>query len=200
MSEKIGMGLSTASNVEGRRNLSETLGLKDFFQVDCYDVEGNLKWSDTISNLVTDEGLTYALNALFTSGTQYTENVDWRVGLINANSPSAADTAANLPNTNVGWNEITDYSNTNRPLLNLAGITGSGGTLSMTNSASVATFNIVTPATDVAGCFIVAGTNAQTPGGSVTGVLYGVGGFTGGTKVVDANDTLNVTVTVQASG
>ena len=67
---------------------------------------------------------------------------------------------------------------------------------SIDNVGNVASYTIGSPAADVYGVFIVDDDTKGSPTGAT--VLYGVGDF-GAAKVVDANDTLNVTVTLTAA-
>jgi len=200
MSENnVGVGMSATTTATRNKGTENTLGLFDTFQVECYDKDGQLKWSDIVYNSVTHEGLDYALGALFYGSTQYTENTNWYVGLIDASpTPNFTDTGAALP-TIMSVTEYSTYDEATRVLLNLTGTpTGSGGTRSDSNS-SPAVFTINGTALDIGGCFICAGGTANTKESTAT-VLYGAGAFTGGNKVVDAGDTLNVTVTVSAAG
>lgn len=206
--EKVGVGVSTeATAVKNRKSDRIGLGLCNVYTVECRDIDGNLKWVDTVHNAVTNEGLDYIMDVAFygatTTGTdQFVENTDWRIGLvaINPTDPTYTDTAAAIATSVMGVSEYTTYDEANRPLLNLdAAAAASGGTVTNNNSGAVATFTISSPGTDVGGCFIVAGTNSQTKGSNVTGVLYGAGAFTGGNKAVDTGDTLNVTVNLTAA-
>ena len=99
--------------------------------------------------------------------------------------------AASLPSVGA-WTEYTEYDEVTREILTLA----SEASQSTNNSASVASFTIESPAPDVYGVFVV-DANAKGTNTSAT-VLYGVGDF-GAAKVVDPNDTLNVTVTLSAA-
>ena len=114
----------------------------------------------------------------------------WYVGLITGpgagNTYVQADTSA----SHAGWTESAAYSNGTRP----AWTPGSVSAGSVDNSASKAIFNINATAT-VAGCFMI---NNSTISGS-TGVLLGEGNFTGGDRLVQSGDTLNVTVTATQS-
>jgi len=196
-----GVGLSVDSALIARKDSAQKLGLFDVFTVNCYDSEGNLKWTDEVHNAITNEGIQYAIDALFYGGTQYTENTDWYVGIVDASptDPTYTDTGASLPSI-MGVTEFTEYSETNRQLLNLdVRGSASGGTLSVNNSGAVASFTITSGGSaSVGGCFICAGGTASTIGGTAT-ILYGAGAFSGGNKPVTANDTLNVTVTVSAT-
>lgn len=184
------MGMDQEASLVSNKDETVGIGVVDYFEVTCYDILGNFKWKETIKNLVTTQGLNYIMEAGFRSGTAY---ANWYVGLKDTGAPAAGDTAANLPSSN-GWAEYTEYTESVRPTLTLDGAFASG---TQDNSASPASFSIDTPAPDVYGVFLV-DANAK---GANTGanVLYGVGDFSGGAKVVDAGDTLNVTVTLQAS-
>ena len=201
-----GVGMSASTTATTNKKSDNRLGLHDVFYVECYSEDGTLKWTDEVHNAITDEGIKYIMDTAFygaTGGSQYVENTDWYVGLATASptDPTYTDTAANLPALmGASTGEYDQYSGSNRILLNLgASATPSGGTVTNDNSAAVAQFTITSPADDVGGCFIVAGTNANTKSSAVTGVRYGAGAFTGGNKVVDTNDTLNVTVNLTAA-
>jgi hypothetical protein len=152
-----------------------------FYTVDCVDAEGNVKWSDTIQNLVVTSGKNFMLTQTFT-GSGYT--AAWFLGLVSgASSPTynAADTMA----SHAGWTEFTGYSNATRPAptFNAA----ASGAISTTATA----FNINASGT-VAGAFL---TTNNTVGGT-TGTLFSAGNFTGGNRTVASGDTLNVTYTL----
>lgn len=200
--KNIGVGLSSTSTVTRNKTAASKIGFLDTFQVDCFSADGELKWSESFDNAVTDEGLDYAMDVLFYGGTAYTEGstADWYVGLIGA-SPTidGTETGADLPIMTGHFAEYTDYDEANRQSLNLnAAATASGGTVTNSNSSAVASFTINTPAPQVGGCFICAGGTANTISSTAT-LLYGIGAFTGGNKTVDAGDTLNVTVYVTAA-
>jgi len=186
MSEISRMGMAVDAQLERNTAIAEDLGMINSYHVTCYDDFGNLKWEETIKNLVTTEGLNYIMNAGFKSGTQIGT---WYVGLKNTGAAAANDTAANLGSQ--AWTEYTDYDGTTRPGLTLG--TVSAG--SVDNTGGVAVFTIGSPAADVYGVFVV---DDNSQGQSPATVLYGVGDFAGA-KVVDPNDTLNVTVTLSAA-
>lgn len=111
----------------------------------------------------------------------------WYVGLTDGTpTPAAADTMA----SHAGWVEVASYSEATRPVLTLGAVANG----SVDNSASKASFSINAPTT-IGGAFIV---SVNTKSGS-SGILYGVGPFSGGDRAVQAGDTLNVTVTATAS-
>lgn len=184
------MGMHQEASLVSNKDTTVGVGVIDYFEVTCYDILGNFKWKETIKNLVTTQGLNYIMEAGFRSGTTY---ASWYVGLKDTGAPDAGDTAAELPGTTMNWTEYTEYTEGTRPALTLDGAFA-GGT--QDNSASPASFSIDTPAPDVYGVFLVDANvkNANTS----ANVLYGVGDFAAA-KVVDAGDTLNVTVTLTAT-
>lgn len=157
----------------------------DLFLVECFDKDGNLKWEDTIKNLVVNEGLDDALDKYF-KGSTYT--AAHYVGLTDGTPTfAAADTLA----SHAGWVEVTAYDEGVRQTLTLGAVSGQ----SVDNSASKAVFTVSANDTTIGGAFIA--TNS-TKGGS-TGTLYGGGAFTAGDKTIDDGDVLNVTVTASAA-
>ena len=179
--------MTQEASVVSNKALDNTIAVANYYHVECYDGAGNFKWKETIKNLVTTEGLNYIMNAGFKSGAQI---ATWYVGLKDTGAPAANDSSANIGAQ--AWTEYTEYNAANRAALTLGSVTA--GVVS--NTGSVASFTIASPAPDVYGVFIV---DDNTKGGqSPATVLYGVGDFTGA-KVVDPNDTLNVTVTLSAA-
>lgn len=156
------------------------------FTLECYDAEGNLKWSDKLENLVVNVGL-QDMNAKYFTGSSYT--AAWYIGLYGAgasNNPAASDTAS----SHAGWTEITPYSNATRPACTF-GVPTTANPSVATNSASVAAFNINATAT-VGGAFLISN---NTKGGT-TGTLFSASDFASpGDRVVASGDTLNVTYT-----
>lgn len=151
------------------------------YEVQCFDKDGNLKWSDAIENLVTTVGKNDALDKHL-GGSAYT--AAWYMGLIGAASYTAiavGDTAA----SHAGWTESTAYSEGARPTASFSAASSGSKALS---SAVVFTMNANTT---IKGCFLIS--NA-TKGGT-TGVLYSAGLFTAGDKVLQTGDTLQVSYT-----
>lgn len=148
----------------------------------CFDAAGNLKWSDDIENLVTTAGKNDALDK-YLSGSAYT--AAWYMGLIGSTGyttgPAAGDTAA----SHSGWAEDSSYSQANRPTAAFSAASGGSKALS---SALTFTMNA---AVTIKGCFL---STLNTKGGT-TGILYSAGLFTGGDKVLQSGDTLQVSYT-----
>jgi len=181
------MGMRQEASIVSNKNLDASLALFNYYHVECLDSDGNLRWEETIKNLVTTEGLDYIMNAGFKSGSQIGT---WYVGLKKTGAAAADDTAANLGAQ--AWLEYTEYDEATREALTL----GSVVVGSVDNVGNVASFTIGSPAPDVYGVFVV--DDNTKDGQSPATVLYGVGDFVS-PKVVDANDTLNVTVTLTAA-
>jgi hypothetical protein len=151
----------------------------------CYDKDGNIKWTDTYTNLVTTAGKNDLLDK-YLAGSAYTAT--WYLGLISLTSyttgPAASDTAA----THTGWVEDQNYSNATR-------VAPSFGAASAGSKASTATAFNINATTTIKGTFL---TTLNTKGGT-TGILYSAGLFSGGDKIVANQDTLNVTYTATIS-
>lgn len=161
-----------------------TIVLKNHFEFECYDQYGNLKWKDGFDNLVPNVGLDDALDKHL-KGSGYT--AAWYVGLTDSSpSPNANDTMS----SHGGWTEADDYDESAREDLTLGAVSGQ----SVDNSASKASFTINASVT-IGGAFVC---SDSTKNGT-SGILYGVGAFTGGNRACEDNDVLNVTVTCTAA-
>ncbi len=162
------------------------LGLQGAWEIECRDKFGMLKWSEEITNLVTNEGESYMLRVGLAGEAAIST---WYLGLTDG-TPTVAetDTMASHP----GWNEVVAYSEAGR----VQWVSGPESNQSIDNSASPADFSINANSTTVGGAFL---TSATTKGG-VTGTLYAVGAFSGGDRSVDSGDTLSVTATFTAGG
>ena len=164
----------------------ECASAKGVYTLECRDADGNIKWTQDISNLVVNVGL-QDMNAKYFTGSGYTAT--WYVGLYGAgstNNPAAGDTMA----SHAGWTEITPYSNATRPACSFGTPTTANPSVA-TNSASPAAFNINATAT-VGGAFL---TSSSTKGGTA-GILFSASDFQSpGDRTVASGDTLNVSYT-----
>lgn len=153
------------------------------YTAECYDADGNLKWSEEFPNLVTNVGKNFMLdNALNTSATSAT-NV--YMGLKGTGTAAAGDTMA----SHSGWSELNITANRATPSFSSAS-SGSKAT------SSAASFSITAAGpTTVAGVLIVLGSTATTGNTSTAGTLFSAGDFSASRSVV-SGDTLNVTYTV----
>jgi hypothetical protein len=107
------------------------------YTVECLDANGNVKWNETINNLVTTQGKNFALDTLF-SGSNFTST--WYLGLISATGYTgivASDTAS----SHTGWTEDVNYSQQTRVTPAFSSATGGSKT---TSAAVMYTINATT--------------------------------------------------------
>lgn len=152
--------------------------------VECFDKDGNLKWTAETPNLVVNVGLQYMAGVALTSTSQITA---WYIGLYGAgasNSPAATDTMS----SHTGWTEVTAYTESTRPAATFAAATNANPSV-VTNTASKAVFSI-NGTTTVGGAFL---TSNNTKGGT-TGTLFSAADFQSpGDRSVVSGDVLNCT-------
>lgn len=173
-----------SASLVARTGANETMSITGDYTVECIGADGNVKWSETIKNLVVTVGKNFMLDTTF-SGSTY--SAAWFLGLVNGGtSPTynAADTMA----SHSGWTEFTSYSNATRPAPSWSA--ASGGSKATTATS----FNINGSGT-VAGAFM---TTDSTISGT-SGTLFSAGNFSGGSRTVASGDTLNVTYTATLS-
>jgi hypothetical protein len=160
-----------------------------FYEIECRDKDGNLKWSDATKNLVVNVGLQYMAGTALTSTTQITT---WYIGLYGAaasNTPAAGDTLA----IHAGWTEITPYTG-NRPAATFAAATNANPSV-VTNTASKAQFTIT-----AAGPTTVGGAFLCSVSSGTSGTLFSAADFSSpGDRSVVAGDVLSVTYTFSLS-
>lgn len=169
-----------AASLVAATGTQEGVAATGIYSVECVGADGQVKWSETMKNLVVTVGKNFMLDTTF-SGSSYT--AAWYLGLVDGtSSPSynAADTMA----SHSGWTENVGYSNSTRPAPTWGA--ASGGSKATTATS----FNINASGT-IAGAFM---TTDSTKSGA-TGTLYSAGNFTGGSRTVASGDTLNVTYT-----
>jgi hypothetical protein len=147
-----------------------------------------IKWTDTVNNLVTTVGANLALDTIL-AGSAYTAACF--IGLINTNASAAAigDTMA----SHAGWLEV---GTANAPAYTAPRKTPSWSAAASKSkaSSSIGAFAFTSGGT-VGGCFLVYGSGAVATIDSTAGVLYSAGAFTGGSKTVATLDSLTVTYT-----
>jgi len=169
---------------------SENVTLSGKYTFECVDAMGNIKWTDTINNLVTTVGKNSILDVYLGASTQITT---WYVGLISSDSYSAVS-AADTSASHAGWKEASssfapNYSEATR--VSAAWSAAASGSKA-TSAASAFTLS---ESGTVKGAFLI---SISTKGGT-TGTLYSAGVFTAGDKVVQSGDIINVTYTATAS-
>jgi hypothetical protein len=162
-----------------------------YYDVTCLDSNGDVKWKDSIKNIVTTLGKNLVLDTVL-SGSGYTV-VGPFMGLISSVSytgvPVIGDTMASHPT----WYEVSDT--TYFPTVAARITTNGGWNAALTGAKSLATplsFSIITNGGTIKGCFLVTGSGAVSTLGSAGGTLYSAGLFTGGDKSLTPGDTLQV--------
>lgn len=184
--EKIQLTEKSSASVTRGGSHQEAMQLRGFFTVECRDRNGNLKWKDTIKNLVTTVGKNLALDTIL--GNSAAGAVV--MGLKGTGTALAADTQASHAN----WTE--------RGLANAPAYTGNRPTPAFSAAAagskatSAAVSFAFTSGGTISGCFINIGGSATKD--NTTGTLYSAGDFTGGDKIVANGDSLAVTYTATA--
>ena len=160
--------------------LGEGLGLSGYYDVKCLGADGQVKWEDTIKNLVVTVGRNDLLDKYF-AGSAYT--AAWYMGLVNGGTTptyAAGDTLA----SHAGWTELAAGTAYTGNRVTVGWSAASGGSKSSTTTA----FSIIASNT-------VAGALLATVNTGTSGILYSAGNFTGGSRTVASGDTLNVTYT-----
>lgn len=153
---------------------------KGYYTIQCVKPNGDVRWVDTIENLIPNDALDHILDVVLASGVQITT---WYLGLTDGTpTPAAGDTMG----SHTGWSEVTAYSEGVRQTWT----PGSVASQSVDNSGTVASFSINGTVT-IGGCFLA---SDSAKSGS-TGTLYSVGAFSAGDKGASSGDTLNVTFT-----
>ena len=179
-SEKAKATEQQAASLVARPDAVESVAATGMYTVECVGADGQVKWSETIKNLVVTVGKNAMLDEFF-AGSSYT--AAWYLGLVDgATSPTynAADTMG----SHAGWSEFTSYSESTRPA-------PTWSAASSGSKATTATSFSISGSGTVAGAFMT--TNSTKSG--TTGTLYSAGNFTGGSRTVASGDTLNVTYT-----
>lgn len=155
------------------------------FHVQCLDKDGNLKWEESMHNLVVNTGLQY-MNTQFFTGSNYTTAL--YLGLIvgpgSSNTYAAADTLA----SHAGWTEFVNYSGARKAVTFGSATTAAPSVISTSGAPSA--FSITSTGGVVAGAFLT------TVDSGTSGVLFSEANFQApGDRAVVSGDTLNVTYT-----
>ena len=178
----------------------ETVSPGGYYTTECYDKDGNLKWSDYIQNVVTDQGRNHMLGVEFKAVTQISA---WYIGLISSlkgsnNYATVANTDTQASHSN--WaqcnsNNAPNFSQTSNRLVTFA--TAATKAIASSNAC---VFSILTSGT-VKGAFLTTNPNKSNLGvGPTTGFLYSAGLFAAGDKVVSNGDILNVSYATVLGG
>lgn len=168
--------------------LSEQLSATGRYDVKCLDAEGNLKWEDSIENLVVTVGKNDLLDKYF-AGSAYT--AAWYMGLVD-NASFSAYAAGDTLASHTGWLEYLNYtisgSSTNRA-------TAAWNAASAGSKASTATtFTISGAGGTVLGAILCTTQARNTSSNGGAGILYSAGSFAASRAVI-SGDSLLVTYT-----
>jgi hypothetical protein len=188
------------ATLQANAGTNETLGVEGQYHVVCRDKDGNLKWEETVPNLVVAVGKQLMLDTLL-KGSAYTV-VGPFLGLTKVSlTPAATDTMTTLVTTNAA--EFINYTvggSAVRGTAVFGSATSSGSTPSnvTTSTAAAITYTITGAGGTVYGCFLVTGSGASSTQGSTAGTLYSEGNFSTA-KVTTAGDTVSVTYSTTAT-
>lgn len=183
-SEQAKSGDSMTAGLVAKTGFGENAKGGGVFHVQCLDKDGNLKWEDSMHNLVVNVGLK-DMNDKYFSGSSYT--AAFYLGLITGPGSGTSYAAADTLASHAGWTEFTDYSG-NRKAVTFGAATTADPSV-ITNSGSPSSFSITGTGT-VAGAFLC------TVSSGTSGVLFSEADFQSpGDRNVVSGDTLNVTYT-----
>jgi hypothetical protein len=196
--EKANAQAGQGSSIAKGAAMGEEAHAEGRYVFECFDRDGNLKWRDTIDNLVVTEGKNAALTH-FLKGSSYTASQvlglieSTGYSAIGAGNTAAGITAAGGGSPTNGWNEAPSSVAATRGTPAFG--TASAGALA---TSSAVAFSILAART-IKGAFLLcrsaAGTAPATTVGGTAGALYSAGLFSGGDRAVDNGDTLNVSYT-----
>ena len=178
----------------------ENINPSGYYITKCYDKDGNLKWSDYIQNVVTDQGRNHMLGVQFKSVTQVTARY---IGMIS--SVKGSNSYATVANTDTqashsNWAQCNSNNAPNFSQLSNRLVTFATAASKAIASSNATVFSITSSGT-VKGAFLTSNPNKSNAGaGPTTGTLYSAGLFSAGDKVVSNGDTLNVSYTTVLGG
>jgi len=178
---------------------NETVGVEGFYQVECRDAQGNLKWTEEFPNLVNAIGKQLMLDTLL-KGSAYTVTGPY-LGLIGTTSPTFA--ASDTMTSHSGWTEFVNYTVGGSAVRGTAVFgsstsTGSSPSNVTTSTATAITYTITGAGGNVTGCFLTLGSGASSTQNNTGGTLYSAGAFATA-KTTTAGDTVSVTYSTTAT-
>ena len=198
--ELSGSGDSAIATLQAKAATDETVGVEGFYQVECRDADGNIKWTESFPNLVNAVGKQLMLNTLL-KGSSYSV-VGPYLGLIGTTSPtfSVEDTMT----SHSGWTEFVNYTVGGSAVRGTAAFaTATDNAVAspsnvVTSTATAITYTITGSGGNVTGCFLVTGAGASSTQSNTSGTLYSAGAF-GSAKSTTSGDTVSVTYSTTAT-
>ena len=173
-------GVSIAQNA----GQDEVIKISGRYDVECIGADGQVKWTDSIENLVVTVGKNDLLDKYF-AGTTYT--AAWYMGLVD-NTSFSAYAAGDTLASHGGWLEFLSYSGSNRT-------TVGWNAASAGSKASTTTAFSISGSGTVLGALLCTTQAKNTASNGGAGILYSAGTFTGGSRTVASGDTLNCVYT-----
>lgn len=183
--DKAHSGDAASAGLVAKTGFGESAKGGGVYHVQCLDKDGNLKWEDTMHNLVVNEGL-QDMNTQYFKGSAYT--AAFFLGLVTGPGSATTYAAADTLAIHGGWTEFINYSGSRKA------ITFGTATLAdpsvISNSAAPSSFSISGAGGVVAGAFLC------TVASGTSGILFSEADFQSpGDRTVVSGDTLNVTYT-----
>jgi len=187
MEEKLSAQDGLVAGIGHNSGLHDTLEAKGIFTVECFDAEGNLKWSDHFHNTVVTVGKNLILDQAL-AGSAYTVTGPY-LGLISSTSYSSIS-AADTMSSHAGWLEAgaTNAPTYTSPRKTAAWSSASSGSKALSASLSYS----ITGTGTIKGAFMVAGSGAVSTIDNTSGTLISAGLFSGGDRAVLNGDTVTV--------
>lgn len=183
--DKAHSGDAAAAGLVAKTGSSEGIKGGGVFRVQCFDSAGQLKWEDSMHNLVVNEGLEDMNNKYF-KGVEY--DAAFYLGLVTGPGSGTSYAATDTLASHGGWAEFTNYTGA-RKLVTFGNATEADPSV-ITNSSSPSSFAISGDGGVVAGAFLC------TVDSGDAGVLFSEADFNApGDRTVVSGDTLNVTYT-----
>jgi hypothetical protein len=191
MRESVDASAHVSVSVIRRSDVEELAEAHGQYVVECFGKDGNLKWRDTIDNVICIEGKNLMLDTAL-AGSGYTVTGPY-IGLISSVSFSAVaagDTGAQINGSN-GWKEA---GGANAPTYTgnrktCAWSAASAGAKALSAAASFS----MTGSGTVEGAFILFGSAALNTKDDAHGTLWSAGVFSGGARSgIQSGDTINV--------
>lgn len=174
------VGLSEIGNEEA------SVQYNNVYHFTCIDKDGEVKWEETVKNLIPTEGLNHILGVVLNDQVKVST---WYIGLYSGNyTPQADDTAANIVSRAT---EYITYDEATRQAY-VESVPAAGST---NNLASRATFTIATAG---AGTLYGAFMSSASAKSATTGTLFCATKFSASRTVV-ATDQILVGYTVSAT-